>query len=623
MNARLIWIFLLISMSGPAFGFSLPERVRLQMETKTVVVANGEEVTLDSGRLHLPENRLKDSGRFISIPFYRLTTEAADPGPPIFILAGGPGSSGIRQFSGVDAYQAIQFYRRFSDVVVFDQRGTGGSQPNLKCPGARMGIPLDQPATAEAIGRVFNQMALECQAHWVSQGVDLKAYNTRENAADVNDLRKALGYDKIILIGGSYGSHLGLHLLRAYGAHIDRAIFYGIEGTDHTYDQPSHVVAALGRVAAFVEQSGVYADRIPENGLMGALEAAIARVRDQPVQHEMERGGETYRVWITSAVVQLIATMKAGSRDNPEFWPELVLAMYEGDYSMAARAASSLRGMGRPNAMKYMMDHASGLTPERREKIRRDPASSVLGMLDLDLFATQETWAAEDLGNNFRAPVVSDVPVLMVHGTWDTSTPIENAWAVAASLNNAHLIEVEGGNHGGLFNLFAHWGPAWETVEGFLRNDDTPLSTRVILDKPVFPKEVAYTGDAQAKLWEASRTGNLSALREALTAGADVNALDTRKSRTGRRPLNWAASRGHTDIIRELLRYGADINRTNLTGFTPLHHAVENNRIEAVTVLLASGADVHKVNKKGVLPSQTAEQLGHTKVLQLLRQTKQ
>ena len=591
----------------------------LEFAPKTLTVDSGEQVRVDAGRLDLPERRDSVPQQRISIPFYRLRSLAKSPGPPIFILTGGPGSSGLRQFEGEDMFKAIRFYRQMSDVVVFDQRGAGGSIPNLQCEGRGAGIPLEEPVQKEKLVKLFAKHASACRDHWLEQGVDLAAYNTDENAGDVNDLRLALGYEKIIVVGGSYGSHLGLHLLRKYPQFIDRAIFYGVEGLDHTYDLPTHEWNTYRRIAQFVEASGVYKNRLPKGGLLAAFQQTIERLKQKPVRTAIKHRNKTYEVWITSEIVQMAGTRGAGSRNHPERWPEMILAMYEGDYSMAAPAALSLQSIGSVNAMKYMMDTASGVSAARRSRILNDPASEWLGFSNFDYLASEQVWPAEDLGDAFRKPVISDIPVLLIHGSWDTSTPIENAREVVAGLRNGHLIEVVGGRHGALFNLLVHWPPAKAVIGGFITGKNQKLPKEIALDPPKFPQQTAVSDQVQAMLWDACQTGNLGQVKAALAQGADVNGLDQRRSRTGRRPLNWAAWHGYTQIIGVLLEQGADINATNISGFTALHHAVENGSKNAVKVLLAAGADPQLANKKGRTPFQTAKNMGRNEILSLLR----
>lgn len=495
-------ILLIIGLIGCGSVTAQPVKTPIitEMETKTVVVKSGEEVSLEAGRLTLPENRETNSNRTISIPFYRLRALGPSEGRAVFILAGGPGSSGIQRFSGESSFKAISFYRQFADVVVFDQRGTGGSVPNLKCEGRKPGLSMEEPPNLDQLSEAIARIAGECRDHWLAQGIDLSAYNTDESASDVNDLRAALGYEKIILQGNSYGSHLGLHVIKRFPQHVDRAVFSGIEGPNHTYDHPGHVYNSLERIAAFVEKSGVYSHRLPPGGLMEALKVSVDRLREKPVMVEVKRGDQVYQVPVSHMVVQMVATWKAGSRDNPHRWPELVLDMYEGDYSMAARAAMSLRSLSAPNAMKYMMDHASGISPARRQTIDKDPAAKLLAFLDMDLRATEGAWKARDLGSVFRANVVSNVPVLLIHGTMDTSTPIENAREVLTGLKQGHLIEVVNGNHGGLYNLYASWPPAWDMIRDFMLGSGKPLPQQIRLEDPVFPNQIGapkQTSDAK------------------------------------------------------------------------------------------------------------------------------
>ena len=94
----------------------------------------------------------------------------------------------------------VAFYRTIADVVVFDQRGGGRARPEMTCPD-RKPVPSGRPFTLAVVADVMRELAVACRDRWVKAGVDLAAYNTVENAADVNDLRLALGYRKITLIG--------------------------------------------------------------------------------------------------------------------------------------------------------------------------------------------------------------------------------------------------------------------------------------------------------------------------------------------------------------------------------------------------------------------------------------
>lgn len=122
-------------------------------------------------------------------------------------------------------------------------------------------------------------------------------------------------------------------------------------------------------------------------------------------------------------------------------------------------------------------------------------------------------------------------------------------------------------------------------------------------------------GDAgpsvQEQLWDAARSGDTAGIERALADGAEIEALDTRTSRNGRRALNWAAVNDHPEALRTLLAHGAAIDAANKTGFTSLHHAAESGSAQCVAVLLAAGANRSLSNKDGERAADVARRKGH------------
>ena len=89
------------------------------------------------------------------------------------------------------------------------------------------------------------------------------------------------------------------------------------------------------------------------------------------------------------------------------------------------------------------------------------------------------------------------------------------------------------------------------------------------------PSATAASQTPQTRLWDAAITGDTVALASALRDGANVDSLDRRTARNGRRALNWAALNNRVDAIRFLLAHGANIEATNITG---LHGAASRRR---------------------------------------------
>ncbi|MBZ0113828.1 MAG: alpha/beta hydrolase [Thermoanaerobaculia bacterium] len=443
----------------------------LSLKPISVDLEDGRSVEVESGVLLVPENRSKTTSPAISIPFYRLRSTSAVPAVPIFLLAGGPGSSWIERFEDPDYYEEIAFYRGIADVVLFDQRGAGRSKPELDCDGIRRSLPRDRVLTRTVVAASMVEMSIECRERWISAGVDLEGYTTLENAADVLQLKGALGYSSVSLVGGSYGSHLALALLRLAPQAIDRVLLYGIEGVDQTWDDPAGRLATYERIAGAAEVSEELGPSIPEEGLLELLRGVIERLEENPVDVEVAvgEGDETTHVLVDAFLVRLVAGYQAGRRSRPNAWPEFILDLHQGDYSHIAQAAIQLRELRLDRPMHYMMDCSSGISSQREARLRHDPAMELLGDINFEYAEVCPAWRAPDLGEAFRSPVLSSIPALVVHGTWDTSTPIGNAREVMAGLTNGQLVEVIGGNHGALYNLYNYWPPAHEKIGEFLR----------------------------------------------------------------------------------------------------------------------------------------------------------
>jgi pimeloyl-ACP methyl ester carboxylesterase len=228
------------------------------------------------------------------------------------------------------------------------------------------------------------------------------------------------------------------------------------------------MLATLGRIAAATEQSPAFSGHVPEGGLLKALARVLTRLESAPTKVTLTQGTDERTVVVNADLVRFMARRNAGRRTEPNAWPEMILAMDRGDFSLVARNALSLRDVSIASPMHHSMDCASGISEWRRQQYRDASARVVLGDINLEYEAICDVWPHDDLGASFRTNVVSDIPTVIVQGTWDMSTPLDNAREVVASLRNGQLVEVVGGNHGALYNLYARWPPIYPLLREFL-----------------------------------------------------------------------------------------------------------------------------------------------------------
>jgi len=428
---------------APGTIFLYPERITLK---------EGGFFAAERGMMFVHVNRSDKKSAVIGIEVYRFkASEKAKSGtPPIFFLHGGPSFAGLER----SLERPGTFEERWlplldvSDVVVVGQRGIGSSKPNTIIE-TTMNFPLDREVTEEEAAAALREACAKEKAFWETQGLDLSGLTVIEAAADVNDVRKALGYEKVIIWGGSFGSHWGMAVMRYYPEIVERAILRGMEGPNHTYDHPGHMWNVYKRVAAEAEKAPELQSLIPEGGLIEAIKTVVERIKKKPVKVTVTdpKTRNPQEVLFTAREAGRLARGYSGGLPG---WPANVITLYNGDFSKAAERAVRRQGSRRfSTASFYMLDHGSGITPEREAEMKSDPAVKILGDINANYTMTREVWGS-DLGDEFRQNFKTDIPTVIVHGTWDTSTPYENALELVPYFKNSKFIPVIRGPHGAI-----------------------------------------------------------------------------------------------------------------------------------------------------------------------------
>lgn len=472
-----VTIFLLL-LTGAAIA--QPKAGTLKLKPYTFENAKHEKVASEFGTLLVPENRSDPQSNLIELAFVRFKSTAKNPGPPIVYLAGGPGGSGIGTATG-SRFPLFMALREIADVIAFDQRGTGYSKPNLGCY-ERISLPLDVAPSRESVMKELHANAHDCIFYWRDiQRVDLTAYNTNESADDLEDLRKALGANQISLWTISYGTHLAFAAMRRHPKSIHRAILAGTEGPDHTYKLPSNIQKHLEDLAAVIKADPTIGKDIPD--FLGLMKSVFDRLESQPETVEITdpRTKQKVKVIVNKFVMQYIVANNIGTTVTERF-PALFYRASKGDFTNPAQVwlNESRREIG--SAMSYMMDCASGQTVARRERIEREAKGTLLeDIFNFPFPDVCQEWKAPDLGDEFRSPLRSDVPVLFISGTLDARTPVSNAEEYRTGFANSTHMIIEGAVHSD--PLFLSSPKIKEGMMEFLRGQ--PVTTTKITAPPM------------------------------------------------------------------------------------------------------------------------------------------
>jgi pimeloyl-ACP methyl ester carboxylesterase len=434
----------------------------------------GVEVAAELGAFQVPERRADPKSRPITIRFVRFKSTSPNPGPPIVYLAGGPGASGIGAAAG-PRFPIFQALRRVGDVIALDQRGTGRSNDIRPCTPAA--ATTEVFATRDSLIAQFQRELKACLSQWSTQGVAIEGYTTRESADDLDALRRALGVAQINLWGISYGSHLGLAMLKYHGDRVHRAVFAGIEGLDQTVKRPQLFDEMIGRAQQVIDRDTAAARSYPD--LAGAMRSVHQRLNATPARIVIPATNSrpAYTLVFDAFALQLIVGGMAADPSGIAQLPALYRAMAAGNMQLPASmlcqqlcAPTTYRGM--PEAM----DLASGISSARLEMIRREAATALLGdALNFPMPHLAGTVPALDLGDAFRAPLRSSVPTLFISGTLDGRTSPTEAREELRGLSRGTQLIVENGGH----NIFEADRAVADAVVGFFAGDRVPPTIRL------------------------------------------------------------------------------------------------------------------------------------------------
>ena len=442
-------------------------------------IVEGRDV--QCGYLTVPLRHTNPNGPTIKLAVAVIKSTSDSPAPdPLVMLQGGPGGSTIDTYASLFLLNALpdaSKIRAERDIVLFDQRGTYYSQPALICREdfELLDQTLEQQLSREESARRQAAASLACRDRLAREGVDLAAYNSLENAADIDSLRRARGYDKINLYGVSYGTLLALHAMRAYPATLRSVTLDAVAPPQVNFllDAARSQLRAFDELfqacsqdaachAAYPDLKAVFFDTVDK------LNAAPARVAitDPKTGRKYNAvvDGDTFssilfQLMYPSELLGALPKMIYDARDGrftlpSEVWPLLLF-----DRTMATGMYFSV--MCAEDGNFRLEDARLGDLPPQ---IAAPEGVQLQSFLDVC-----QGWPAPLLPPASVAPVVSDVPTLLLSGRFDPITPPSYAQTAASSLPQSYAYTFPWGGHG----AFSSNACATQLVQAFLADPTT------------------------------------------------------------------------------------------------------------------------------------------------------
>ncbi|MEJ2709944.1 MAG: alpha/beta fold hydrolase, partial [Anaerolineales bacterium] len=267
---------------------------------------------------------------------------AAHQPDPVILLAGGPGEKVVANAIPVAVQLAPLHPNR--DLVIFDQRGVGLSEPALECP-EFMPAMLDllDESEPEAAAKIQFNALMTCKDRLVKEGHNLSLYTTQQNAADVNAIRIALGYDRINLHGSSYGSHLAQAVMRDYPQYIRSVAINSVWPLEKSLsvDGSTTFTQAILHLLDSCQSDEACNSAYPD--LHQTLFEVIDRLNAAPVPISITNpvDGKTYDALLTGdGVLGNLSAFLYVTRIIP-ILPQAIYDVYNGDYELISQLSGT------------------------------------------------------------------------------------------------------------------------------------------------------------------------------------------------------------------------------------------------------------------------------------------
>ena len=409
------------------------------------------------GSFRVYEDRTSQSGRVLELDVVVLPALQTPGEPdPVFVFAGGPGQNVAWQAGR----WAQHWMRQSRDIVLVSQRGTGGNN-RLTCE-----LPGSDDNLQGYLEPIFDVAVFRACLAKLKQRADLRLYSTPVAMDDINDVRQALGYDKINLYGGSYGSRAELVYLRRHPETVRCAILNSVAPI--AFKNPLyHARAAQDALEQIYKLNDAKpARRAIFGDLRRKLETVLARLDRAPakatVQHPVTGKPVQVRLSREAFAEALRIIMYYDHSDVAR----LILRAYEGDFGPFAQQGM-MKNRALRNSLAFGMllcvTCAEDVARIEPDEIVRETRGTFLG--DGRVRRQMEVcrfWPKSHLPANYGEPVQVDVPVLLLSGALDPVTPPKWGAEAARHLRRGTHV-VAPGSHGlsgpcidGIMRAFLH-----------------------------------------------------------------------------------------------------------------------------------------------------------------------
>lgn len=405
----------------------------------------GLDAEVRCGTYEVYEDRAAKTGRKIGLNIIVAPASSAAPAPdPAFWLHGGPGAPATSSVANVQG-GFLEGVHATRDIVFVDQRGTGKSN-GLNCD---LG---DNPADLQSFfGDLFPpQKVRECRQQ-LEKKADLKLYTTPIAMDDLDEVRAALGYDRINLIAASYGTIAAQVYMRQHPEHLRSVFMLGVAAPG--FKQPLPFARGAQHALDLLFQDCAV-DHECQKGFPGIREefaAVLARFDQGPVETTLIEAGTKKKQTVRISRVNFVERMRLllYTSGSARLVPFVIHRAYQNDYLPFEAAAIALSpGGGLARGMYMTVTCSEGVPFITEEDIATETMDTFVG--DARVRAHQRAcreWPRGNVPPGYTDFVKADVPVLLVSGELDAASPPWFGEFVTKHLSHGRQLKIRYAGH--------------------------------------------------------------------------------------------------------------------------------------------------------------------------------
>jgi pimeloyl-ACP methyl ester carboxylesterase len=420
---------------------------------------------LTCGLLSVPEDRRHPATSrriHLAVAIFRPPTAPASAaaGNPVVYLGGGPGVDVIKPLGPriVPSWIAEEFGNR--ELILLDQRGTGLSDPSLRCPERRTAdlAALEQNLSTQDTAAAERRAFQACSARLTQAGAQLAAYTTANNAADVHDLLVALRIPHASLWGVSYGTRLALEVMRADPDHIASVVL------DSTYPPQANqfVTGAVDVALGLLHDADLCAEDTAchraHPDVLGRFLADVTTLDGTPHRFSYFSADDdrSSTLNVTGSVLATALLTAMYSTQGIAQLPTLIDQVGQGQFTLLDSLVAA--GFAQYDALAEGM-YLSVECAEDAPFATADALNKALGALPPSVRALVgpraltkrdqcTAWPVPTVPAAEKQPVSSAIPTLLFEGGLDPITPVAYGTAAAETLSHSYQALLPYATHG-------------------------------------------------------------------------------------------------------------------------------------------------------------------------------